>query len=66
MQEVQGVQGVPKRVYSGFIPAPMVYDSSVGDMVPTGVSLSQCPLCGYWMSEKASNSEEQQHDRQCC
>ena len=53
----------PKR-YTGYIPAPKVYSTLVGDMVSTGVDLYQCPECGYWMSEKMSPSDEMRHDRQ--
>lgn len=62
----KGVRLVRRLItFSGHAEAPKTYSTLHGDMVPSGVDLNQCRICGYWMSRKMTYSDEEQHNRLC-
>ena len=51
--------------FNGHQDPPKVWSSLEGDMVYSGRDLDQCHICGRWLSDKMSPSDEREHDRDC-
>lgn len=51
--------------FHGHQDPPKVWSSLEGDMVYSGRDLNQCRICGKWMSDKPSPSDEREHNRNC-